>query len=121
MFPPLRFSEKWAKSFKKRHAQFLQERTKRGMKAARSGLKTYDQALLFSRTWEKMIQDNLSLHTPIDPNRLVNVDETLLRITQNGRWEPQLVPRATTTGTSAKDPSTVGSMVVFVTAGGRVV
>jgi hypothetical protein len=47
------------------------------------------------------------------------MDKTLLQIASNGKAELELVPCGEATGTrSSKDPSVVGSMLVFVNASG---
>jgi hypothetical protein len=68
-----------------------------------------------------MIGDYELKNIPLHPDTLCNMDETLLQIASNGKAELELVPRGEATGTrSSKDPSVVGSMLVFVNASGDV-
>jgi hypothetical protein len=115
------FGKDWIKGFLKRNDDIFVLCPKKSMKASRSNEITYDQTLMFCDVFQEMIDFHAMQGTPIHPDTLCNMDETLLRIVRNGKLEIELVPREELTGTaSTNDPSVVGSMLVFVTASGVV-
>lgn len=117
----LKFGKNWSKGFKKRNTSIFTISKKRSMSKGRSDSLTYDQCEIFCDAMEDIVSDHEAICFPVHPDTLCNMDETLLRLTSNGRVELELVPRDERTGTaSTKDTTVIGSMLVFVTASGVV-
>ena len=115
------FSKEWLEGFLHRNEDLFVLRTKKSMKECRSNEVTFDQTLLFCNVFEEMLSEYASKGIPLHPETLCNMDETLLQIVSNGKVDIELVPCRELTGTdSIRDPSVVGSMLVFVNAAGTV-
>ena len=90
------------------------------MSADRSSETTYRQAKKFTANFQELLDEQKELGRPVIPELLCTVDETLLRATDDGKIEIEIIPKGESAGTLAANPSTVGSMTVFTNADGDV-
>ena len=74
----------------------------------------------FSKTFDDLLTWFERLGTPLKASSLFNVDETLIRVTQNGVLDVELVPRCENTGSPPLDTSVIGALLAFVSANGEV-
>ena len=116
------FSRNWVRAFEERHKDILfrSGKSRKIMKAARVANTTFDQALIFSRVFQGVLESFQELQSPVSPQFLCNCDETLINIVRNGKVDIELVPRGVRTGSGSPPPGLIGSMLCFVTASGDV-
>jgi hypothetical protein len=114
------FGMKWCKLFVKRFGHMWRFTTKKRIAEGRTSVLTFKQSILFSNVWQNILTDYQSLGLSLNPDVICNVDETLLNITANGRVFGQLDLRDGAHGDSKLKGTTIGSMIVFISASGNV-